>query len=66
MSEVPIFGFAVQAPSVTAPKANPRVVASHVALRPTMAATHSANSKPMASRTIDPSAYEKVRSNQRG
>ena len=40
---VPVFGQAVQAPIVTAPNAVPRVSASHVAPRPTTAATAKAN-----------------------
>src|SRR5262245_10094299 len=54
MSEVPVLGQAVQAPMVTAPKAVPRVTASHVPPSPIRAATASANSDPNSNRTDHP------------
>src|SRR5438874_1911636 len=54
MPEVPLFGQACQEPSVSAPKAVPRVSAKKVAPRPTRAATAKAIKIPKSSRTVNP------------
>src|SRR5215510_12249248 len=51
MSRVPFLGHAVHAPIVTAPNATPRLTASHVAPRPSSAATNRANKDPSTNRT---------------
>src|SRR4030095_10551033 len=60
MSEVPVFGHAVQAPIVIAPNAVPRVSANCVRPSPKTAATAKANRNPISSRTSVPIVPESV------
>ena len=46
MSTEPLFGHAVQAPTVNEPKATPRVSVSHVAPRPIAAAISNVKNEP--------------------
>jgi hypothetical protein len=59
MPGVPVFGHAVQAPMETAPKAVPRAKVSHVAPRPTKAATAKANNDPNSNRTVPSDSMER-------
>ena len=54
MSTEPLFGHAVQAPMVRAPKATPRVSVSQVAPSPIAAASIKVKQEPKNKRTFDP------------
>jgi hypothetical protein len=65
MPGVPVFGHAVQAPMVTAPKAVERDKVSQVAPSPTAAATAKAKSDPKKNRTVQSSQRAMVKTQKR-